>query len=354
VKKISKMSPTAPVETTLYPGADIERAQNGTWTKYPHPDVKKVGNTPFFLHRDHLNTVRAITNASGAVVQRITYRPFGQKLSETSSHEESKGFIGERHDAETGLMYLNARYYDPEIARFISPDWWHPAQEGVGTNRYAYAFNDPVNKSDPNGHAWHIGVAAVIGFTFGFVAEVYSKYDNEKSFSQNLKDADYTQAAIAGVGGALIGATTAVTGGTSLIGIAAKDSVKAGVISAATTAAQNLAKDGIVNGRDTAISGLTGAAGGGVGSWAGRAVGGALGLTTSGATAGSVAARNIGRTAIKESVINATGWGINKGTRNLGTKEAPSKPTPEKKDQEDMTSKNTDQSENEQGNADDK
>gem|GEM_PF-6577174 len=60
VKKISKMSPTAPVETTLYPGADIERAQNGTWTKYPHPDVKKVGNNPFFLHRDHLNTVRAM------------------------------------------------------------------------------------------------------------------------------------------------------------------------------------------------------------------------------------------------------------------------------------------------------
>lgn len=37
-------------------------------------------------------------------------------------------------------------------ARFISPDDWDPTKEGVGTNRYAYALNDPVNKSDPNGH----------------------------------------------------------------------------------------------------------------------------------------------------------------------------------------------------------
>lgn len=63
-----------------------------------------------------------------------------------------KGYIGERFDAETGLMYLNARYYDPAFGRFISPDDWDPTLQGVGTNRYAYAQNDPVNKSDPNGH----------------------------------------------------------------------------------------------------------------------------------------------------------------------------------------------------------
>ncbi|WP_312408643.1 RHS repeat-associated core domain-containing protein, partial [Rhizobium sp.] len=65
-----------------------------------------------------------------------------------------KGYIGERFDAETGLMYLNARYYDPAFGRFISPDDWDPTLEGVGTNRYAYAGNDPVNKSDPNGHVF--------------------------------------------------------------------------------------------------------------------------------------------------------------------------------------------------------
>ncbi|MGQ3236446.1 RHS repeat-associated core domain-containing protein [Shinella sp.] len=59
---------------------------------------------------------------------------------------------GERLDVETGLLYLNARYMDPILGRFISPDDWDPTIEGVGTNRYAYADNDPINKSDPNGH----------------------------------------------------------------------------------------------------------------------------------------------------------------------------------------------------------
>ena len=36
----------------------------------------------------------------------------------------------------------------------IQPDWWEATQAGVGTNRYAYSFNDPVNKCDPSGHSW--------------------------------------------------------------------------------------------------------------------------------------------------------------------------------------------------------
>jgi uncharacterized protein RhaS with RHS repeats len=50
------------------------------------------------------------------------------------------------------LSYFNARYYDPVLGRFLSPDTFDPLLPGVGTNRYAYAQNDPVNKSDPGGH----------------------------------------------------------------------------------------------------------------------------------------------------------------------------------------------------------
>ncbi len=59
-------------------------------------------------------------------------------------------------------MYLNARYYDPVLARFVTPDDWDPLLLGVGTNRYAYAGNDPVNKSDPNGHSSGGAFGAVI------------------------------------------------------------------------------------------------------------------------------------------------------------------------------------------------
>ncbi|SMR83581.1 RHS repeat-associated core domain-containing protein [Aliiroseovarius halocynthiae] len=60
----------------------------------------------------------------------------------------------ERFDDDSGLQYLNARYYDPEMGIFIQPDWFEVTKPGVGTNRYAYAGNDPVNLMDPNGNAW--------------------------------------------------------------------------------------------------------------------------------------------------------------------------------------------------------
>jgi uncharacterized protein RhaS with RHS repeats len=44
------------------------------------------------------------------------------------------------------------RYLDPALGRFITPDTWDPILSGVDINRYAYANNDPVNLSDPNGH----------------------------------------------------------------------------------------------------------------------------------------------------------------------------------------------------------
>lgn len=97
--------------------------------------------------------MRSITDASGAEVLHRIYRPYGQIPITTSTFKEAKAFIGERQDTETGLLYLNARFYDPALGRFISPDWWDPTIPGVGTNRYAYSQNDPINKSDPNGHA---------------------------------------------------------------------------------------------------------------------------------------------------------------------------------------------------------
>ena len=50
------------------------------------------------------------------------------------------------------LQYLNARYYDPELSLFLQPDWFEVTKAGVGTNRFSYSFNDPVNKFDPGGN----------------------------------------------------------------------------------------------------------------------------------------------------------------------------------------------------------
>jgi RHS repeat-associated protein len=94
--------------------------------------------------------VRLITKMDGTVQESNRYAAYGEPKAVSSL---SKGYIGERVDPETGLNYFNARYYDAALGRFISPDDWDPTLAGVGTNRYAYAGNDPVNKSDVNGHA---------------------------------------------------------------------------------------------------------------------------------------------------------------------------------------------------------
>jgi len=92
-----------------------------------------------------------VTDATGSIVEQTNYATYGERLN--TGFQTQKSYIGERFDPETGPLYLNARYMDPMLGRFISPDDWDPTKEGVGTNRYAYAQNDPINKSDPNGHA---------------------------------------------------------------------------------------------------------------------------------------------------------------------------------------------------------
>jgi RHS repeat-associated protein len=148
--------------STWYASADVEidgRDASLTaedYTRYPHPDIKIVGTSKFFLHRDHLASVRVVTNAVGAVVEQTSYAPYGgintASPAAATPGRTQKGYIGERFDAETGLIFLNARYQNPEWCRFISPDDLDPTLPGVGTNRYAYAHNDPINKSDSNGH----------------------------------------------------------------------------------------------------------------------------------------------------------------------------------------------------------
>jgi RHS repeat-associated protein len=106
------------------------------------------------LHADGLGSVRAVTDATGLATERTTYRPYGEEVAQLQplTLPETKGFIGERFDDTSGLQYLNARYYDPRLGLFIQPDWWEVMKEGVGTNRYSYSFNDPVNGRDPGGN----------------------------------------------------------------------------------------------------------------------------------------------------------------------------------------------------------
>ncbi|MEV8372778.1 RHS repeat-associated core domain-containing protein [Kribbella sp. NPDC056861] len=139
-----------------YLGADYEvDVTHNTSTRYVTisgtPVARVDGGAKYWLHTDHQGTVQAETNAAGQEVHRKTYRPFGEIAGSSGSlGRESRGYTAQRQDS-TGLLYLNARYYDPALGRFISPDPVIDGESNIGLNRYAYAANDPVNRLDYTG-----------------------------------------------------------------------------------------------------------------------------------------------------------------------------------------------------------
>jgi len=194
------------VVVTVVAGRHIDAGAE-IYTRYPHPDVKVTGTTKFFLHRDHLASVRMVTNASGAIAEQTNYATCGERLN--TGFQTQKSYIGERFDPETGLLYLNARYMDPVLGRFISPDDWDPTKDGVGTNRYAYALNDPVNKSDQSGHltlsAGFSGEFTVLGGSFGYGQISVSIPMGWTGFNDKDKFDLSVQGGVGGRGGLMVG-----------------------------------------------------------------------------------------------------------------------------------------------------
>ena len=114
--------------------------------------ARRKGGVWSYIHGDHLGSVTTVTNASGAVLFREEYRPFGETQLNPAANKNDTGFTGHIKDADTGLNYMQARYYDPLIGRFLSVD---PVGFSVGRpfmfGRYSYVGNDPVNATDPDG-----------------------------------------------------------------------------------------------------------------------------------------------------------------------------------------------------------
>ena len=124
----------------------------GKQTGYLPNGIRLENGVPFYTHADHLGSPVAGTSASGAISWRESYAPFGQKLIDPAANRDNTGFTGHIDDNASGLTYMQARYYDPLIGRFLSNDPVGFAEGGpTYFNRYAYVANDPINATDPTG-----------------------------------------------------------------------------------------------------------------------------------------------------------------------------------------------------------
>jgi RHS repeat-associated protein len=135
--------------TTVYIGKLYE-CTGGTCTKYifagDNRIAMKTGSTVYYYHTDHLGSSSVMTDSLGAKHDEMYYYPYGKMRPDSYIDINPKHkFTGQELDG-TGLYYYGARYYEPEIGRFISPD--SIAQDFADPqtlNRYSYSYLSKIN-----------------------------------------------------------------------------------------------------------------------------------------------------------------------------------------------------------------
>ncbi|MCP4756138.1 MAG: hypothetical protein GY866_35190, partial [Proteobacteria bacterium] len=110
-----------------------------------------------YYHTNHIGSSSVVTDGNGSVKTYIVYEPFGKVAQHRSagSNTITHKYTSQESDEESGLIYYNARYYDPNIGRFITADTIVPrADNAQAYNRYSYVVNNPIVYTDPSGHSW--------------------------------------------------------------------------------------------------------------------------------------------------------------------------------------------------------
>jgi len=141
--------------TYVYGGANFleERPSSGSTQRHVYgPGIDQalaqiVGGVASYNVADHLGSLVRTTDIAGSPTLTREYDPWGNLLQ--ASTTSGFAFTGREWDAETGLYYYRARYYDPTLGRFTSEDRHRP---GDGVARlYTYVDNNPILKLDPLG-----------------------------------------------------------------------------------------------------------------------------------------------------------------------------------------------------------
>ncbi len=111
-------------------------------------------NSLLYLHGDHIGSASVATGSGGQVISQQDFDPWGNLRAGTTGtiSQTDVNYTGQVKDG-SGLLYDHARYYDPYVSRFVSPDSVVPgAVDPQSFNRYSYVHNNPLIRTDPTGH----------------------------------------------------------------------------------------------------------------------------------------------------------------------------------------------------------
>jgi RHS repeat-associated protein len=135
------------LETTDQSGNELARYAQGVGVDEALSEL--LSGTASYYQQDGLGSATSLSSSAGAVANTYTYDSFGNITSSGGALANPFRYTGREFDPETGLGYYRARYYAPQLGRFVSED---PLRFGSGgTNFYGYVFQSPTNLADPLG-----------------------------------------------------------------------------------------------------------------------------------------------------------------------------------------------------------
>jgi len=137
-----------------------------------------------YFHTDAQGSIVALSDESGEIIERRYYEPYGAVLD---AAVEGPGYTGHVHDGATGLVYMQQRYYDAVLGRFLSVDPIAAiTSTGTDFNRYVYASSNPYRFIDPDGRCAkvtgsHICQHSLTGKVTRFMLPAHGKTDMAKT-----------------------------------------------------------------------------------------------------------------------------------------------------------------------------